>query len=108
MLKFIMDRLPKKEKFTGRVRKATSIYSETAIREIIANALIHQDFTIIGAGPIVEIYNGKVEVTNPGNSLIAVDRIIDERRSRNKTFAVTMREIGICEERGDRVPRRRV
>lgn len=100
MLKFVMNRLPKKEKFTGGVRKAMSVYSETAIREIIANALIHQDFTITGAGPIVEIYAGRVEVTNPGNSLITVERIIDERRSRNEKFAATMRELGICEERG--------
>jgi ATP-dependent DNA helicase RecG len=100
MLKFIMDRLPKKEKFTGGVRKVTSVHSETAIREIIANALIHQDFTITGAGPVVEIYGGRVEVINPGNSLIPIERIIDERRSRNEKFAATMRELGICEERG--------
>jgi len=100
MLKFIMDRLPKEERFTGGVRKTRSVYSETAIREIIANALIHQDFTMTGVGPIVELYTDRVEVTNPGNSLVGVDRIIDERRSRNEKFAATMREVGICEERG--------
>ena len=36
----------------------------------------------------------------PGNSLIEVDRIIDERRPRNENLASTMRELGICEERG--------
>jgi ATP-dependent DNA helicase RecG len=29
-----------------------------------------------------------------------VDRIIDERQSRNQKFAAAMREIGLCEERG--------
>jgi ATP-dependent DNA helicase RecG len=100
MRKFIMDRLPKEEKYIDGVRKTVSAYSETAIREIIANALIHQDFTMKGTGPVVEIYDDRVEVTNPGNSLIAIDRIIDERRSRNEKFAAAMREIGICEERG--------
>jgi ATP-dependent DNA helicase RecG len=100
MLKFIIDRLPKEETFTRGVRKTKSVYSETAIREIIANALIHQDFTMTGAGPVVEIYMDRVEVTNPGNSLVGVDRIIDERRSRNEKFAATMRDLGICEERG--------
>ena len=100
MLKYVMDRLPKEENFEGGVRKAASKYSETAIREIVANALIHQDFTISGAGPIIEIYSDRVEITNPGSSLIRVDRIIDERQSRNQKFAAAMREIGLCEERG--------
>jgi predicted HTH transcriptional regulator len=100
LLSFITDRTPKKERFTGGIRKIMPVYSATAIREIIANALIHQDFTITGAGPVVEIYQGRIEVVNPGNSLIAVERIIDERRSRNEKFAATMRELGICEERG--------
>jgi predicted HTH transcriptional regulator len=100
MLKFIMERLPKHEVYKGGVRRPTSKYSETAIREIIANALIHQDFAVSGAGPVVELYDDRIEVTNPGNSLIEVDRIIDERRSRNQKFAAAMREMGICEERG--------
>jgi ATP-dependent DNA helicase RecG len=100
MLKYISDRLPKEEKFEQGVRKTTPTYSETAIREIVANALIHQDFTVSGSGPVVEIYQDRIEVTNPGNSLIHVDRIIDERRSRNEKFAAAMREIGLCEERG--------
>jgi ATP-dependent DNA helicase RecG len=100
MLKFITDRLPKEESFKTGVRKVLSTYSETALREIIANALIHQDFTMTGVGPVVELYADRMEVIYPGNSLIAVDRIIDERRSRNEKFAATMRELGICEERG--------
>jgi ATP-dependent DNA helicase RecG len=100
MLKFIVDRLPKQEKFEHGLRKVSSVYSETAIREIIANALIHQDFTMTGVAPVVEIYADRIEVVNPGNSLIEIDRIIDDRRSRNEKFASTMRELGICEERG--------
>jgi ATP-dependent DNA helicase RecG len=53
-----------------------------------------------GVAPVVEIYADRIEVVNPGNSLIEVDRIIDDRRSRNEKFASTMRELGICEERG--------
>lgn len=100
MLRFIMDRLPRVERFTDGVRRTSSAYSQTAIREIVANALIHQDFTVTGAGPLIEIYQDRVEIINPGNSLIEVDRIISERRSRNEKFASAMREIGLCEERG--------
>jgi ATP-dependent DNA helicase RecG len=55
MLKYIADRLPKEEKFEGGVRKTVSKFSEIAIREIVSNALIHQDFTVSGAGPVIEI-----------------------------------------------------
>jgi predicted HTH transcriptional regulator len=100
MLKYILDRLPKREIYEKGVRRVVHQHSETAVREIIANALIHQDFTMAGAAPVIEIYQDRLEVTNPGNSLIEVDRIIDERRSRNEKFAETMREMGLCEERG--------
>lgn len=100
MLKYISARLPKEELYEGGVRKTKSKYPDLAIREMVANALIHQDFTIPGAGPLVEIYDDRIEVTNPGKSLIETDRIIDERRSRNERLASIMRELGVCEERG--------
>jgi ATP-dependent DNA helicase RecG len=100
LIKFILDRLPTQEKYVKGVRRREPAYSHTATREIIANALIHQDFTISGTGPVVEIYEDRIEVINPGNSLISLDRIIDERRSRNEKLAAAMRDLGICEERG--------
>ncbi|WP_426127939.1 ATP-binding protein [Pararhizobium sp. PWRC1-1] len=100
MMKFLMDRLPKEERYINGVRRMVPHFPETAIREVIANAMIHQDFTIGGVGPVVEIYENRIEVTNPGNSLIATDRILDERRSRNEKLASTMRAFGLCEERG--------
>jgi ATP-dependent DNA helicase RecG len=100
MMKFLMSRLPAEEKYESGVRKVIAVYPETAIREVIANALIHQDFTITGAGPVIEIYDNRVEIINPGNSLIDTDRIFDERRSRNEELARAMRDFGICEERG--------
>lgn len=100
MMRFLMQRLPSEEKYIDGVRKKISLYPEIAIREIIANALIHQDFTMSGAGPVIEIYSNRIEVTNPGNSLIETDRMLDERRSRNEKLASTMRTLGLCEERG--------
>lgn len=105
LMKFIMDILPKKERYRDGVRRLVPMYSEVAIREILANALIHQDFTISGSGPVLEIYSDRVEITNPGNSLIEKDRIIDERRSRNEKTAKAMRDLGLCEERGGGIDR---
>lgn len=100
MMRFIMERIPKEEEYVSGVRRMVPHYPETAVREVLANALIHQDFTLTGGSPVVEIYADRLEVTNPGNSLIAPDRMIDERRSRNEKLASTMRDLGLCEERG--------
>lgn len=100
LLKFVMNSLPSEEQYPNGRRTIVPKYPETAIREVIANALIHQDFTVSGSSPVIEIYSNRVEINNPGASLIEIDRIIDERRSRNEKLASTMRDLGICEERG--------
>lgn len=100
MMSFLMQRLPKEEQYVGGVRRMIPLYPETVIREVIANALIHQDFTISGTGPVIEIYENRLEITNPGNSLISTDRMLDDRQSRNEKLAATMRSFGLCEERG--------
>ncbi len=100
LITFILNHLPSEEKYRKGIRVLEPTYPQIAIREIIANALIHQDFMIKGAGPMIEIYEDRLEVINPGNSLIAIDRIIDERRSRNEKLAGVMRTLGMCEERG--------
>jgi predicted HTH transcriptional regulator len=100
MMRFLMERIPKEEKYTNGVRRSVPLCPEIALREVIANALIHQDFTAAGGGPVVEIYADRIEVTNPGGSLIEPDRMIDDRRSRNEKLASVMRLLGICEERG--------
>ena len=71
------------------------------MRELVANALIHQDFTITGTGPMVEIFEDRIEITNPGAPLVDIQRFVDTPpRSRNESLASFMRRIGICEERG--------
>ncbi|WP_372421714.1 ATP-binding protein [Salinarimonas chemoclinalis] len=100
MMRYLLERLPSEERYIDGIRRNVALYPETAVREIVANALIHQDFTVTGSGPIVEIYEDRVEVTNAGDSLIDPDRILDERRSRNEKLASAMRELGLCEERG--------
>jgi ATP-dependent DNA helicase RecG len=99
LVKYIMQRSTD-EIIKEGVRRNVPLCPEEAVREVVANALIHQDFTNSGSGPVVEIYSNRIEVTNPGNSLIEPDRMIDERRSRNEKLAAAMRTLGLCEERG--------
>lgn len=106
LLDYINDKLPHNEEIAKSLRKDVKMYPEVAIREFVANALIHQDLTISGAGPMVEIFENRIEITNTGEPLIDTDRFIDHPpRSRNEDMASFMRQIGVCEEGGTGVDR---
>jgi len=92
--------------FSKDLREKQKMYPEIAIREFVANALIHQDFTISGAGPLIEIFDNRVEITNTGEPLIDTERFIDHAAiSRNEDLASFMRQIGFCEELGSGIDR---
>ena len=88
------------------LRKTTPMVPEPAVRELVANALIHQDFFATGTGPMVEIYDTRIEITNPGNPLVDPQRFLGSRpTSRNEALAFLTRRIGMCEELGSGIPR---
>lgn len=93
--------IPSNEVIGVALRRDVPMYPPAAVRELVANALIHQDFAIAGAGPVVELFSDRLEVTNPGNPLVEPLRFVDfPPRSRNEAVASLMRRAGICEERG--------
>ncbi|MCX6123015.1 MAG: hypothetical protein NTX44_15490 [Ignavibacteriales bacterium] len=101
LIKYINDQLPSNEVIRQALREEVKVYPEIAIRELVANALIHQDFYVTGTGPIVEIFSDRIEITNPGRPLISTMRFIDyPPKSRNEVLASFMRRIKMCEERG--------
>jgi ATP-dependent DNA helicase RecG len=101
LIRLINERLPFNEVMGPALRKELRMYPTAAIRELVANAIIHQDLTVTGESPLIEVFTDRVEITNPGQSLIAPLRVIDEPpRSRNETLAAFMRRLNICEERG--------
>jgi predicted HTH transcriptional regulator len=96
--------LPRTEVVGQALRREVPLYPEPAIRELIPNALIHQDFSITGSSPMIEIFTGRMEITNPGTPLVKTERFLDTPpKSRNEALASFMRRIGICEERGSGV-----
>lgn len=101
LIKYITDQLPANEVIEKALRKEVSVYSPLAIRELVANAIIHQDFSIKGTSPLVEIFDNRIEITNPGKPLIDPLRFVDHSpESRNEVLARFMRRLNICEERG--------
>ncbi|MBP5979936.1 MAG: putative DNA binding domain-containing protein [Halomonas sp.] len=101
LIEFINGILPKNEHIDVALRAEEPLFPTIAVREVIANALIHQDMTISGAGPQVEVFQDRMEITNPGKPLVPADRMIDlPPRSRNEALASLMRRMGMCEEQG--------
>jgi len=101
LIEFVNNLLPRNEVINDALRKDVSMYPELAVRELVANALIHQDLFAKGTGPMVEIFSDRMEITNPGIPLVDTNRFLDSPpKSRNESVASMMRRIGVCEERG--------
>lgn len=100
-VKYVNTLLPTKEDIDSVRRKSISTFPIPAIREAIANSLIHQDFFITGTGPLIEVFENRVEVTNSGTPLVDIMRIVDNPpKSRNEKLASLMRRLNMCEELG--------
>ena len=104
LMDYINALLPRNEVIGQALRSEVPMYPDLAVRELVANTLIHQDFSLTGAGPMVEIFSDRMEITNPGLPLVNIQRLLDSPpRSRNEQLASFMRRVGICEERGSGV-----
>jgi predicted HTH transcriptional regulator len=101
LLGFLKSWLPSNEVIRDALRVVVPTYPDIAIRELTANALIHQDFSMSGSSPTIEIFVDRIEFTNPGSPLIEPSRFLDSPpRSRNDRLANLMRRLTLCEERG--------
>ena len=100
LVDFVHSAAPQNRFIEEVVREEVKMFPRQALRELIANALVHQDFLATGASVMIEMYGDRVEISNPGKPPIQVERFIDEYRSRNEQLADLMRRFGICEEKG--------
>lgn len=105
IVRFVMEQLPQNEVVEDALRREVKLVPEIAVRELVANALIHQDFVMGGASVMVEIYADRVEFSNPGEPIVPVERFIDGYQSRNERLADLMRRMGICEEKSSGIDR---
>ncbi|SFK45086.1 Putative ATP-dependent DNA helicase recG C-terminal [Desulfomicrobium apsheronum] len=88
---------------TDLFRKGETVVHE-AIREALANALIHADHQGQG-GIIVERYRDRFEFSNPGTLLISIDQLLRGNVSecRNKSLQLMFMMIGGAEKAGSGV-----
>jgi ATP-dependent DNA helicase RecG len=99
LIGYIDSQLPANEVIGQALRNDIRMYPTIAVRELVANALVHQSLDDFGSFVMIEIYCDRVEITNPGTPLIATDRFIDEYKSRNEKLTDLMRRFRICEEK---------
>lgn len=101
LIGYINARLPTYEVIGQALRRTIPEFPALAVRELVANALIHQDFFATGVGPMVELFEGRIEIANPGEPLVDTQRFLDTPpASRNEVLTSLMRRLQICEERG--------
>lgn len=100
LVDFVHSIAPQNHYVEQLVREEVKMFPKQALRELIANALVHQDFLATGTSVMIEMYSDRVEISNPGIPPISLERFIDEYRSRNEILADIMRRFGICEEKG--------
>ncbi|MDR2497222.1 MAG: putative DNA binding domain-containing protein [Tannerellaceae bacterium] len=99
LVTWINGQLPANEEIGKALRTESRMYPEIAVRELVANALIHQDLNEKGF-PAIDIFSDRIEISNPGTPLVTPDRFIDAYVSRNDKLADLMRRLGFCEEKG--------
>ncbi|MEQ1706656.1 MAG: ATP-binding protein [Rickettsiales bacterium] len=103
LLEFVYSSAPQNHIVEQTIREETKMFPKQALRELIANAMVHQDFTDSGASVIIEMYEDRIEISNLGLPLTKIERFIDGYKSRNERLADIMRRLGICEEKGSGV-----
>lgn len=106
LIQYVQNTTQGDEEIGAPQRAGGNIYPEEAVRELIINALVHQDLSIRGSGPVVEVYSDRIEISNPGQPVIDVMRFVDRAPiSRNEKLAKLMRHMKFCEERGSGIDR---
>lgn len=103
LIRFVMTQLPQNEVIRDAIRKEVKLIPELVIRELAANALIHQDLSPGGASVLIEVFDDRVEISNPGEPVMDVRRFIDGYEYRNEKLSELMRRMGICEQKSSGV-----
>jgi ATP-dependent DNA helicase RecG len=105
IVRFVSDQLPQNEVIENAIRREVKLVPDSIIRELVANALVHQDFGLAGTSVMIEVYKDRLEITNPGSPQIPTNRFIDCCQSRNERLAMVMRKLRMCEEKGSGIDR---
>ncbi len=98
---FIKSKLP----ISGAVdpngqRRDYLVIPEVALREALANAIAHRDYSTHSSRIQVDIYSDRLEIINPGVSLVPIDELESAPSvSRNPLIMSFLKDYGYTEQR---------
>lgn len=75
--RYIMAITPSQEVLDGSIRRQHTAFPEIAVRELLANMMVHQSLDQRGTNPMVEVFSNRIEFSNPGAPLVPIERLID-------------------------------
>ncbi|MCQ3807856.1 MAG: putative DNA binding domain-containing protein [Acidimicrobiaceae bacterium] len=78
-------------------------FPETAVREIVVNALVHRDYSIAGTDVLLSVFDDRVEVQSPGSlpNTVSIEGMrAGVRYARNQVLMTIMRDYGYVEGLG--------
>lgn len=102
MQKFVLRNIPLHAEIVGTKRVEKYEYHPEAIRELVANAVIHRDYRTTETYTQINIFSNRIEISNAGNLPpgITIENIKDSQFSRNETIASILKDMDYLEEYG--------
>lgn len=79
IVQYVMAVTPDEEVLDGPIRRDLTAFPEVAVREMLANTMVHQDLLQRGTNPMVEIFSNRIEFSNAGGLLVPEERISRRR-----------------------------
>ena len=100
----ILGAMRKSSLIEGVFRRDVPEYPQEALREAIANALAHRDYSPYVRGSYIQVrmFADRLEVQSPGGlfGTVTVDNIEEEQSTRNARLMRMMEDVHIVENRG--------
>ena len=101
---FILRHINKGAAVKGVYTESRWEYPVIAIREVIRNAVVHRDYSLVGKDIKVAVYDDMVEITSPGKLMPSIDFSQMEARQsdiRNRIIAPVFKKLGIIDQWGN-------
>ena len=87
----------------GARRQERREYPEEVLREVLVNALVHRDYSIVGTDVMLSIFSDRLEIQSPGRlpNTVTIEGLRSGMRyARNQTLVNVMRDYSYVDARG--------
>lgn len=103
----VLARQEEDEVDVGLLRVALPRFPEVLVREVVANALVHRDYTAMGVGVQVQITDDSLDVTSTGGLPrgVTLDSLLVAQQPRSPVLADTFKRLGLVERTGRGIDR---